>query len=112
MAETVSDARLVDFATATNYVDVSVAEVIAMATELQLRRATDPAVAELAEALKAVTTDLSEFHLFCDDAKRPCGEYGVECPISMGEWIGESERATLVQAHALIAKYASPRDAT
>ena len=51
MAETVSDARLVDFATATNYVDVSVAEVIAMAAELQSRRATDPAVAELVEAL-------------------------------------------------------------
>lgn len=29
---------------------------------------------------------------FHDSKKKPCGEYGVECPIAMGEWFDKLER--------------------
>lgn len=53
-SDTVSDERLADFYAATNYVDISVAEVQSMARELQRRRATPPADrAAVVEALEA-----------------------------------------------------------
>jgi hypothetical protein len=78
------------------------------ATEIrQLRRE----VGELRERLNEAIGLVEDFHAFCRDPKRPCGEYGVECPISMGEWIDADDLAKVERARAAIAKASeSPAD--
>lgn len=57
---------------------------------------------EALEVLKNVLPMVEEFRNFHDGRKKPCGEYGVECPISMGEWFGESERHMIAGARAFL----------
>ncbi len=71
------------------------------ATEIrQLRRE----AGELRERLTEMIGLVEDFHSFCRDSKRPCGEYGVECPISMGEWIDAEDLTKVARARASIAK--------
>ncbi len=60
----------------------------------------------LVESLGKMVRIVTEFHEFHDSRKKPCGEWGVECPIGMGEWISKEDRAVLIEARAL----ASPAD--
>lgn len=59
-------------------------------------------VKDLTIALEFTTKTLEEFLAFHDSKTKPCGEYGVECPISMGEWFGNSERAGIKAARAAL----------
>jgi len=58
--------------------------------------------AELVEALGNMTELMEEFMSFHDSKTKPCGEYGVECPIGMGEWFGQSERAFILNTRAAL----------
>lgn len=53
------------------------------------------AAEELARGLLGLVT---EFHAFCDDKKRPCGDPDAECPIGMGEWVSASDREFVARA--------------
>jgi hypothetical protein len=62
------------------------------------------AAPELYEALQKLVSIVVSFHEFCDSANKPCGEYGAECPISMGEWVEQSDRDALLSALAVLRK--------
>jgi len=59
-------------------------------------------VARMRDALTAVVKIVRDFYDFHDSKTKPCGEYGVECPIGMGEWIERSDRAALASAEAAL----------
>lgn len=58
--------------------------------------------ARLRDALAFTLEQLRELMVFHDSKTKPCGEYGVECPISMGDGFGNSERAAIEAARQLL----------
>ena len=62
------------------------------------------AAPEMCEALRGVLSIVDKFYEFCDNRNRPCGEYGSECPIGMGEWISKEDRATVANARTVLTK--------
>lgn len=59
-------------------------------------------IEQLRGALGLAVKYLNEIEEFCADPKRPCGEYGAECPISMGEWFSRQDRAELVSIRQVL----------
>jgi hypothetical protein len=54
------------------------------------------------DALRMAHQALRDIKSFC--GKNQCGEYGVECPIMMGEWWGEYEDEALAKVEAALSR--------
>lgn len=61
-------------------------------------------VERLREALRHLLRTVEEFHEFCNEPNRPCGQYGAECPISMGEWVDEDDLHAVAAARAALSE--------
>ena len=55
------------------------------------------------EALEIAQKELAELIEFHDSPKKPCGEYGSECPISMGEWFDRATRERIGKIDTVLA---------
>ncbi|WP_376956450.1 Lar family restriction alleviation protein (plasmid) [Azospirillum sp. A26] len=61
--------------------------------------------APVIEALKKLVSVVEDFHSYCRDPDRPCHDPDAECPIQMGEWIDDADKAALEEAKEAISAW-------